>query len=132
MSLRILVVEDDPPIANVLERGLGLAGYEVEVAEDGRSGLVRWADGGWSAIVLDVMLPGMDGVAVCGARRAEGDRTPVLMLTARDDEGLRDAARVAGADAFLTKPFAYADLLATLARIMGRPGTDTPSPGPSR
>lgn len=132
MRGRILVVEDDPPIASVLERGLALAGYEVEVAEHGLAGLARWTDGGWSAVVLDVMLPGMDGVGVCGARRAAGDRTPVLMLTARDDEALREAARAAGADAFLTKPFAYADLLATLERITGPAGTGTPSPGPSR
>ncbi len=123
MSARILVVEDDPPIASVLERGLALAGYAVEVAEDGPSGLARWMGGDWSAVVLDVMLPGMDGVDVCGARRAEGDRTPVLMLTARDDEVLREAARAAGADAFLTKPFAYADL---------RLSATTLAPGDSR
>lgn len=132
MSGRILVIEDDAPIASVLARGLALAGYEVQVAEDGPSGLARWADGDWSAVVLDVMLPGMDGVGVCGARRAAHDRTPVVMLTARDDEALREAARAAGADAFLTKPFAYADLLATLARITDRPGSDNRSPGPSR
>ena len=118
---RVLVVEDDPPIASVLERGLGLAGYEVESAADGPSGLARWAEGGWSAIVLDVMLPGMDGTAVCAARRAAGDQTPVLLLTARDDEELREMAHACGADAFLTKPFAYAELLATLERISRRP-----------
>lgn len=132
MSDRVLVVEDDPPIASVLERGLGLAGYEVEVAEDGPSGLARWAHGGWSAVILDMMLPGIDGLGVCAERRAHGDETPVVVLTARDDETLREAARVAGADAFLTKPFAYADLLATLRRVMGRPGTGSPSPAPSR
>jgi DNA-binding response OmpR family regulator len=118
---RVLVVEDDPPIASVLERGLGLAGYDVESAVDGPSGLARWAEGGWSAIVLDVMLPGMDGTAVCAARRANGDLTPVLLLTARDDDELREIARACGADAFLTKPFAYAELLATLERISRRP-----------
>lgn len=132
MSARVLVVEDDPPVASVLERGLGLAGYEVVVAEDGEAGLARWAEGGWSAIVLDVMLPGMDGVAMCVARRALGDRTPVLLLTARDDETLRAAARAAGADAFLTKPFAYAELLTALERITGRRGSDSQSRAPSR
>ena len=121
MSRRVLVVEDDPPIASVLDRGLRLAGYNVEVAEDGPSGLDRWRDGRWAAVVLDMMLPGMDGIAVCAARRAEGDATPVLLLTARDDDALRDAARDAGVDAFLTKPFAYADLLATLETISRRP-----------
>jgi DNA-binding response OmpR family regulator len=132
MNDRVLVVEDDPPIASVLERGLAIAGYEVDVAEDGPSGLARWAEGGWSAVILDMMLPGIDGIGVCAERRAQGDETPVVVLTARDDEALREAARVAGADAFLTKPFAYADLLATLQRVMGRPGTDSPSPAPSR
>jgi two-component system OmpR family response regulator len=121
VSARVLVIEDDPPIASVLVRGLALAGYVVDVAEDGPSGLDAWSGGGWSAVVLDVMLPGMDGIAVCAARRAAGDRTPVLLLTARDDDALRDAARACGADAFLTKPFAYADLLATLERISDRP-----------
>ena len=121
MNARVLVVEDDPPIASVLERGLALAGYTVDVAEDGPSGLARWSEGGWTAVVLDVMLPGMDGVAVCAARRAAGDPTPVLLLTARDDDELREAARACRADAFLTKPFAYADLLATLRRISAHP-----------
>lgn len=132
MTDRVLVIEDDPPIASVLARGLGLAGYAVEVAEDGPGGLARWAEGGWSVVVLDMMLPGEDGVAVCAERRRAGDRTPVLLLTARDDEDLREAARAAGADAFLTKPFAYAELLATLERISGRPGTGSRSPAPSR
>jgi DNA-binding response OmpR family regulator len=132
MSRRILVIEDDRPIAIVLERGLGLAGYLVEMAEDGPSGLATWAEGGWSAVVLDMMLPGIDGVTLCATRRAAGDATPVIMLTARDDETLREAARAAGADEFLTKPFVYADLLATLERLIGRRGSDSPSPGPSR
>jgi DNA-binding response OmpR family regulator len=130
LTARVLVVEDDPPIASVLERGLTLAGYDVEVVLDGPAGLSRWAHGGWHVVVLDVMLPGMDGVAMCTARRAAGDRTPVLLLTARDDERLRSAARAAGADAFLTKPYAYADLLATLARLTG-PGPDGRQPGSS-
>jgi DNA-binding response OmpR family regulator len=120
MISRILVVEDDPPIASVLERGLRLAGYVVDVAEDGPSGLARWAGGAWSAVVLDVMLPGMDGVEVCATRRAAGDATPVLLLTARDDDDLREAARAAGVDAFLTKPFVYAELLDSLERITHR------------
>lgn len=132
MMGRVLVVEDDPPIASVLERGLTIAGYEVGVAEDGPSGLARWAEGGWSAVILDMMLPGIDGIDVCAERRAQGDRTPVIVLTARDDEALRERARLAGADAFLTKPFAYAELLATLRRVIGRPGTDSRSPAPSR
>ncbi len=114
MMDRILVVEDDEPVANVLRRGLALAGYEVTVADDGPSGAARWAEGGWSAVVLDLMLPGIDGIEVCRGRRAEGDATPVLLLTARDDEALRRAAIRAGADRVMTKPFAYAELLAVI------------------
>ncbi len=132
MSGRILVVEDDPPIRSMLERGLALAGYAVVVAEDGPLGLACWSEGGWSAIVLDVMLPGMDGLAVCAARRAQGDMTPVLLLTARDEDALREAARAAGADAFLAKPFAYSELLATLERLTGPRGSGSPSLAPSR
>jgi DNA-binding response OmpR family regulator len=132
MSGPVLVIEDDRPIAIVLERGLTLAGYGVEVAEDGPTGLARWSEGGWSVVLLDMMLPGMDGLAVCAARRAQGDRTPVVLLTARDDEALRDAARAAGADEFLTKPFVYGELLATLERLSGPRGSDSPSPAPSR
>lgn len=113
-SLRILVIEDDEPVAGVLERGLRLAGYQVAIADDGPAGLARWAEGGWSAVVLDLMLPGMDGIEVCRGRRAEGDVTPVLLLTARDDEVLRRAAVAAGVDRVMTKPFAYAELLAVI------------------
>lgn len=130
---RILVIEDDQAVAGVLQRGLVLVGYAVAIAEDGPAGLRSWTDGVWSAIVLDVMLPGMDGVAVCAARRAAGDRTPVLLLTAREDESLRQAGLAAGADALMTKPFAYAELLATLRQIVtDRPGTGIQSPGASR
>jgi DNA-binding response OmpR family regulator len=132
VSATVLVIEDDRPIAVVLERGLSLAGYRVEVAEDGPSGLARWSEGGWTVIVLDMMLPGMDGLAVCAARRAQGDMTPVVLLTARDDEALRVAARAAGADEFLIKPFVYGELLATLERLSGPRGSGTPSPAPSR
>ena len=112
----------------MLERGLALAGYTVELAEDGPSELARWSEGGWSAVVLDMMLPGMDGVTMCATRRALGDVTPVMLLTARDDETLREAARAAGADAFLTKPFVYADLLVTLERLSGPRESDSPRP----
>jgi two-component system OmpR family response regulator len=118
VSIRVLVVEDDAPVASVLERGLGLAGHSVVVAEDGTVGLTRWEEGGWDAVVLDVMLPGIDGLTVCRRRRAAGDATPVLLLTARDDEELRATAATAGSDAFMTKPFAYTELLATLERLV--------------
>lgn len=129
MTDRILVIEDDVSVTGVLRRGLELAGYAVEAADDGPGGARAWAAGTWSAIVLDVMLPGMDGVAVCGERRAAGDTTPVVLLTARDDDALRQAGLAAGADVVMTKPFAYAELLATLRRLItDRRGTGSPSP----
>jgi len=86
MTARVLVVEDDPPIASVLERGLELAGYEVEVVLDGPAGLSRWADGGWHVVVLDVMLPGKDGFTVMRELRQAGDREAARDRPERDDQ----------------------------------------------
>lgn len=114
---RILVVEDDEPIASVLERGLTLAGYAVDVALDGDAGQERWAAGGYACVVLDVMLPGIDGLTLCAEMRAAGDLTPVLLLTARDDAAVRAAGATAGASALVVKPFAYDELLRVLERL---------------
>ncbi|MDQ3555018.1 MAG: response regulator [Chloroflexota bacterium] len=115
---RILVVEDDPAIASVLQRGLALHGWQVEIADDGLTGRAAWDGGAYDAVILDVMLPGVNGIELCALRRAAGDLTPVLLLTARDDQSYRAAGEKAGADAYLTKPFAYRDLLTTLERIL--------------
>ena len=120
MRGRILVVEDDAGIARILRRGLSLQGLEVEVAEDGPRGREAWATGGFDLVILDVMLPGVDGIDLCAERRAAGDGTPVLVLTAREDDSIRGRGRAAGADAFLAKPFAYAELLETVGRLIGR------------
>jgi DNA-binding response OmpR family regulator len=109
---RLLVIEDDAPIAAVLERGLQLAGYEVEVEADSLAGRSRWLEGGFSAIILDLLLPGANGLELCAERRLAGDRTPVLLLTATDEEQVRTDAQAAGASAVMTKPFVYADLIA--------------------
>jgi DNA-binding response OmpR family regulator len=114
---RILVVEDDEPIAAVLERGLALAGYTADVALDGDAGRSRWTGGGYAAVILDVMLPSIDGIALCAAMRAAGDTTPVVLLTARDDADVRASGAAAGASAFLVKPFEYAVLLQLLERL---------------
>jgi DNA-binding response OmpR family regulator len=116
---RILVIEDDVPIGGVLERGLRLAGHDVIVEGGGREGWHRWVDGGFDAIILDLMLPGANGLELCAERRRAGDRTPVLLLTARDEEAVRRQARDAGASAVMTKPFVYADLVAWVARAVG-------------
>lgn len=133
MSARILVVEDDAPLADMLARGLALAGYEVVSAEDGISGEVRWRAGGYAVVILDVMLPARDGIELCRLMRASGDRTPVILLTARDDEAKRSAGLQAGASAYVTKPFVYSDLIALIRDLERRHhGSDSRLPAPSR
>jgi DNA-binding response OmpR family regulator len=117
--MRLLIIEDDDPIARLLERGLRLAGYEVVVETDGWGGRARWHQGGYDAVILDVMLPGANGLELCMERRAEGDRTPVLLLTARDDDALRRQAAEAGASALMVKPFVYGELLDRLVELIG-------------
>jgi DNA-binding response OmpR family regulator len=117
---RLLVIEDDEPIADLLARGLGLAGYEVVVETDGHAGLERWAQGGLAAVILDVMLPGANGLDIAAERRTAGDRTPILLLTARDDAGVRRQAAELGIDALMVKPFVYRELLDRLASLTRR------------
>ena len=133
MNPRILIIEDDGPLASMLERGLRLAGYEVETAEDGISGAEPWRRGGFAVVILDVMIPGRDGIELCRMMRADGDRTPVVLLTARDDEVKRAAGMAAGATAYVTKPFVYADFIALIRELERRsPGSGIPLPAPSR
>ena len=118
--MRLLVIEDDEPIAMLLDRGLRLAGYDVVVEMDGAAGRARWLEGGFAAVVLDVMLPGSNGLDLCAERRAAGDQTPVLLLTARDDDAVRSQATLAGASAMLVKPFVYQELLERVADLAAR------------
>ncbi len=115
---RVLVVEDDPRIAGLLQRGLKAKGYEVTVAEDGDLGEEAWTAAGFDLVVLDVMLPGIDGISLCAERRAAGDRTPVLFLTAREDDDARARALATGAAEYMTKPFVYADLLTRVNSLL--------------
>jgi len=117
--VRVLVIEDDERLADVVARGLADAGHEVAVRRTGTEGLDAALAGGFDAIVLDWMLPGRDGPAVCRDLRARGNATPVLMLTARHDVADRVAGLDAGADDYLTKPFALDELLARL-RVFAR------------
>src|SRR3954451_23531252 len=117
--VRGLVIEDDERLADVVARGLADAGHEVAVRRTGTEGLDAALAGGFDAIVLDWMLPGRDGPAVCRDLRARGNATPVLMLTARHDVADRVAGLDAGADDYLTKPFALDELLARL-RVFAR------------
>ncbi len=117
---RLLVVEDEPRVADFLLRGLAAEGYEVEIARDGREGLARAREGGFAAILLDVMLPGLGGRELCRALRMAGDMTPVLMLTAMDAIEDRVEGLLIGADDYLTKPFAFDELAARLVALVRR------------
>src|SRR5947209_8079879 len=102
--VRLLVVDDDRSVRDALRRALTLAGYEVEAVEDGRQALARMTSGSPDAVVLDIGLPEMDGLEVCRRIRDVGDRTPILMLTARDAVSDRIDGLDAGADDYLIKP----------------------------
>jgi len=119
MSHRILVIEDDAPIADFVRRGLTYEGYTVEVVANGEAGLAAARDRPPDLVVLDVMLPGLDGFAVCQRLRAAGD-VPILMLTARDAVSDRVTGLDSGADDYLTKPFAFEELLARIRALLRR------------
>ena len=118
--MKVLVVDDEPSVRGALERALGLDHYEVRVAEDGRAALDHLVEHSVDAIVLDVAMPGVDGLEVCRRLRSAGDRTPVLMLTARDAVDDRVAGLDAGADDYLVKPFETEELSARLRALLRR------------
>ena len=117
---RVLIVDDEPAVRAALDRALRLEGYEVQLAADGVEALDRIAETRQDAVVLDVAMPGIDGLAVCRRMRDAGDRTPVLMLTARDAVDDRVAGLDAGADDYLVKPFALKELKARLRALLRR------------
>jgi two-component system response regulator MprA len=121
---RLLVVDDEPAVRTSLERALLLEGYEVELAADGAEALERIEAQPPDAVVLDILMPGLDGLAVCRRLRAHGSRLPVLMLTARDAVGDRVAGLDAGADDYLVKPFALEELLARIRALLRRTAPD--------
>jgi two-component system response regulator MprA len=120
MATRVLVVDDEPPVRDALERALTLEGYRVDLAEDGSQALKKVATEEPDVIVLDVLMPGVDGLETCRRLRAEGHGLPVLMLTARDAVSDRVDGLDAGADDYLVKPFALEELLARLRALLRR------------
>jgi two-component system response regulator MprA len=118
--LEILVVDDDPALRTALDRALKLEGYRVSFAHDGRQALQMMTGGAQDAVILDLGLPLVDGLEVCRRVRERGDRTPVLMLTARDAVTDRVEGLDAGADDYLVKPFALDELLARLRALLRR------------
>jgi DNA-binding response OmpR family regulator len=123
--VRILIIEDEASMASSLARGLAAEGYTVDVASDGQAGLARAQGGDYDAIVLDLMLPKLNGFAVTAALRESGKSVPVLMLTAKQGEFDQTESLDTGADDFLSKPFSYPVLLARLRALIRRGGSPT-------
>jgi two-component system response regulator MprA len=121
-GLRILVVDDDRAVRESLRRSLAFNGYQVELAGDGQAALAAILDSRPDALVLDVMMPRLDGLEVCRRLRGAGDDLPILVLTARDAVSDRVAGLDAGADDYLPKPFALEELLARLRALLRRRG----------
>ncbi|MFD5144599.1 response regulator [Streptomyces sp. NPDC058401] len=123
--MRVLVIEDEERLAASLKRGLEAAGYAVDVAHDGRTGLSMAGDDAYNAIILDIMLPGLNGYRVCARLRTDGVDTPILMLTAKNGEYDEAEALDTGADDYLAKPFSYIVLEARLRALLRRGGPRT-------
>jgi two-component system response regulator MprA len=120
--MRLLVVDDDPSVREALALVLDLNGFDVATAADGREAIRTLSLAPPDAVILDVLMPGLDGLEVCRRMRATGDRTPVLMLTARAEVSERVAGLEAGADDYLAKPFAREELIARLRALLRRTG----------
>jgi two-component system OmpR family response regulator len=123
--VRILLIEDDRRLAELLVKRLRAEGHDAETCDDGIEGLAIAETGGFGLAIVDVMLPGMDGIALTTALRAGGSDLPVLMLTARDTVDDRVIGLRAGADDYLVKPFAFAELLARVDALARRSGSPT-------
>jgi len=121
--MRVLVVEDEHKIANSIKKGLEQESFAVDVAYDGEEGYDLAASEDYDIIILDLMLPGIDGVEICKTLRRENIHTPILMLTAKGQLGEKVEGLDAGADDYLTKPFAFEELLARIRALVRRPPT---------
>jgi two-component system alkaline phosphatase synthesis response regulator PhoP len=129
MAKRILIIEDDGNIRELVRYNLEGEGFECDVAEDGRKGLARAESGGYDLIVLDVMLPGLDGFGILRALRNSGDETPVVMLTAKSDEIDKVVGLELGADDYMTKPFSVRELIARVRARLRRQEKPEQPPG---
>jgi DNA-binding response OmpR family regulator len=123
--MRILVVEDESSIANFVRQGLAEAGYAVDVAGDGQEGLAYAQSADYDVLILDIMLPKIDGLELLRQLRRQGNKTPTLMLTARAAVDQRVEGLNAGADDYLVKPFAFSELLARVQALLRRPPLQT-------
>jgi len=125
--MRLLVVEDEERLAEGLRKGLEAEGFATDVATNGTDGLWMARENRYDAIVLDILLPGLNGYLVCAALREEGNWTPILMLTAKDGEFDEAEALDTGADDFVTKPFSYVALVARLRALIRRGAGERPA-----
>ena len=119
--MRVLIIEDDHKIANSVRKGLQNQSYAVDVCYEGIEGLNTAKNTDYDLIILDRMLPGMDGLEILTTLRKEGNHTPVLLLTAKDHVLERAAGLNAGADDYLVKPFAFVELIARVRALLRRP-----------
>ncbi|MFC4471659.1 response regulator transcription factor [Streptomyces xiangluensis] len=126
--MRLLIVEDEKRLALSLAKGLTAEGFAVDVVHDGREGLHQAGEGSYDLVILDIMLPGMNGYRVCAALRAAGHDVPILMLTAKDGEYDEAEGLDTGADDYLTKPFSYVVLVARVKALLRRRGSAGASP----
>jgi len=120
LPVRILLVEDEQNLAYFVKKGLEEEFYAVDITEDGSEGLFLAASNEYDLIILDIMLPGINGLELCKRLRAKGVRTPVMMLTAMDSVGSKVEGLESGADDYLTKPFAFSELLARVKALLRR------------
>ncbi|MEV6586586.1 response regulator transcription factor [Streptomyces acidicola] len=126
--MRLLIVEDEKRLALSLAKGLMAEGFAVDVVHDGIDGLHRASEGTYDLVILDIMLPGMNGYRVCATLRAAGHDVPILMLTAKDGEYDEAEGLDTGADDYLTKPFSYVVLVARVKALLRRRGPAGASP----
>lgn len=126
--MKILLIEDDAKLSAAVRRGLEAEGFTVDVAHDGNDGLWMSTEGRYDAIVLDLMLPGLNGFRVCADVRAAGNWTPIMMLTAKDGDLDEAEGLETGADDYLTKPFSFVVLVARLRALLRRAAERSPTP----
>ena len=126
--MKLLLVDDDVHLAGAVRRGLTAEGFTVQVAADGPEGLWRGREGGYDVILLDIMVPGMNGYRVCAELRRSGVRTPILMLTAKDGDLDEAEALDTGADDYLRKPFSFPVLVARVRALLRRSALGDPPP----
>jgi len=119
--MKVVVIEDEHRIANSIKKGLEQESFVVDIAYDGKTGFDLASGEEYDVIILDLMLPGMDGTEICKSLRREGNHTPVLMLTAKGETNDKVAGLNAGADDYLAKPFAFAELVARIRALARRP-----------